>query len=618
MTVRDRAGGDLPATSAATRGLRVAVAVALVLTVAAGLFVAPVSASAAPGRAFYLSPLGNDAADGRTEATAWKSLARANQERFLPGDQLLLQGGAQFDGQLQLLQDDAGTKDAPVTIATYGTGRATIKAVNSEAIKVYNAGGITIRGLTIVGDTFTYDAWSGVLFYADDKVPTRPASVTISDLDVSGFQIGIAMAGAAPGRGFRDVTISDSTTHGNRDDGVLFYGTAFDPNNPTYAHADVTVRGVTAYDNAGNPKNTASHSGSGIVLGSVRNGAIEQSSAYDNGAECASTREGPAGIRTYDSTGVTIQRSVSYRNRTGTTAGGGGFDLGENVSNSFLQYNLSYANDGPGLLVFTAQDNGAQRGNTVRFNVSVDDARGNGGYGGLTVAGRVADTALHHNTIVTRASGTHQPAAAELGDGLTGVTLRNNILLSQRAGAAISAPALTSDQVVLRGNAYWREGGGSAFEWGDGRYGSLAGWRRVTGQERAGGKDTGLDVDPRLQDASASPSVTDPGQITRVTQFALAADSPAGGAGVDVDTGADAVDYFGAGLDERPVSIGAAQPAKVAAQPSTEPSGHRWLWGVALALLALVGGGGVAALLRRRRPPDRRPQETLKVPSSRL
>jgi len=612
---------------AAAAALRLALVA--VLAAATSVAAAPGPASAAPGRTFYLSPLGNDGADGLSEASAWKTLARANQERFRAGDQVLLQGGAQFDGQLLLLQDDAGTKDSPVTIATYGSGRATIKASNLEAIKVYDAGGITIRGLDIVGDATTYDAWSGVLLYADDKVPARLDGVTITDVDVSGFQIGIALAGAAPGRGFQDVVISDCAVHGNRDEGLLTYGTTFDATNPSYAHANVRVRGVTAYDNAGNPQNTTSHSGSGIVLGSVDGGVIEQSSAYGNGASSAAASEGPVGIWAYDSNGVTIERNVAYRNRTGTTADGGGFDLDQNTSNSFLQYNLSYENDGPGLLVFTAQDNTAQRGNTVRFNVSVDDARGNGWYGGLTVAGRVADAAIYHNTIVTRANGAHRPAAATLADGLTGVTLRNNILLSQGGGPALSAPDLTTEQTLLQGNAYYRDGGGATFEWGDVAYRSLGDWRKKSGQERADGRDTGLDRDPKLQDASVTPTVTDPARITGVAQFALASDSPAGGSGVDLDLEGGTVDYFGAAVRNRPVSIGAAQPATVAtvatvATPSSaEASGRTGLWALALALLVLVGAGAFTVALRQRRrralpPRDRRqPQEAIRVRSSR-
>ncbi|MFI5955296.1 right-handed parallel beta-helix repeat-containing protein [Cryptosporangium sp. NPDC051539] len=594
--------------------MRFLVRLVLATVVTAGAVAVALPARAAPGRTFYLSPTGNDASDGRSESTAWKTPARASQQRLRAGDSVLLQGGAQFEGQLLLVQDDGGTHEAPVTIATYGTGRATIKANDLEAIKVYDAGGITIRGLDIVGDAVTYDAWSGILFYADEKVPGRLSGITISDVDVSGFQLGIAFAGAAPGRGFERVTITDSKVHRNRDDGLLFYGTAFDASNPSYSHADVTVRGVSAYDNAGNPGNTSTHSGSGIVLGSVLNGLVEQSSAYHNGTACASTREGPVGIWTYDSTGVTIQRNVSYRNRTGTTADGGGFDLDQNVSNSYLQYNLSYENSGPGLLVFTAQTNDALRGNTVRFNVSINDARSNGWYGGLTVAGRVADTAIYHNTIVTRASGAHRAPAAKLLVGPTGVTIRNNVLLSQGAGPAVEAPGLAAKNVLFQGNAYHRSGGGAVVEWGDRPYSSLKDWRADADQERG----SGLDADPKLRDASAVPTVTDPGRVTAVTQFALAGDSPAGGMGVPIPGGSGRVDYFGATLSvSRPVSIGAAQPATVARR-AAEEGGRTWLWVVALVLLTVIGGGAVVAKIR---PPRRRavatPREKIRASSSR-
>ncbi|WP_051569767.1 right-handed parallel beta-helix repeat-containing protein [Cryptosporangium arvum] len=584
---------------------------AVVLAAAAVVLTGPGAASAAPGRTFHLSPLGDDAADGLSDATAWRTLARANQERLQAGDQLLLQGGAQFDGQLLLMPEDAG-----VTIGTYGTGRATIKAGNLEAIKVYDAGGITIRGLDVVGDATTYDAWSGILFYADDKVATRPSGILISDVDVSGFQIGIAFAGAAPGRGFQDVTIADTRVHGNRDEGLLTYGPEFDATNPSYAHRNVRVQRVAAYDNAGNPRNTTTHSGSGIVLGSVDTGVIEESSAYANGASSASSSEGPVGIWAYDSTGVTIQRNLAYRNRTGTTADGGGFDLDQNTSNSTLQYNLSYENDGPGLLVFTARDNTAHRANTVRFNVSVNDVRGNGWYGALTVAGRVADTAIYHNTIVARpGGGSHRPAAVKLMDGLTGVTLRNNLLLSQSGGAALSAPDFTTEQVLLRGNAYFRAGGGATFEWGGAEYRSLADWRKATGEEKY---DTGLDVDPKLQDASATPRVTDPARITDVAQFALAGDSPAAGVGENLDLADDTVDYFGAVLADRPVSIGAAQPASVPS-PARPAADRGRLWAVAFTLLTLVGLTVLTAVVRRRRrPPPPVAPETIRVPSSRV
>ena len=49
-----------------------------------GAFV-PGTVSAVPGaQTFYVSPSGNDAANGSTKKTAWRTLARVAQQRFNP------------------------------------------------------------------------------------------------------------------------------------------------------------------------------------------------------------------------------------------------------------------------------------------------------------------------------------------------------------------------------------------------------------------------------------------------------------------------------------------------------------------------------------------------------
>src|SRR4051812_28944896 len=45
---------------------------------------------------YYVSATGNDSADGRSAAHAWKTLARVNQKDFSPGDRVLFQGGKTF------------------------------------------------------------------------------------------------------------------------------------------------------------------------------------------------------------------------------------------------------------------------------------------------------------------------------------------------------------------------------------------------------------------------------------------------------------------------------------------------------------------------------------------
>ena len=47
--------------------------------------------------AYYVSPTGNDANDGRSPQTAWQTIARANGRNWNPGDALLFEGGQTFN-----------------------------------------------------------------------------------------------------------------------------------------------------------------------------------------------------------------------------------------------------------------------------------------------------------------------------------------------------------------------------------------------------------------------------------------------------------------------------------------------------------------------------------------
>src|SRR5918992_4883738 len=77
---------------------------------------------------YYVSATGNDSAAGTTIATAWRTLSRPNTTTFRAGDRLLLQGGATFTGTLTIDASDGGTYTAPITVASYGVGRAVIAA----------------------------------------------------------------------------------------------------------------------------------------------------------------------------------------------------------------------------------------------------------------------------------------------------------------------------------------------------------------------------------------------------------------------------------------------------------------------------------------------------------
>lgn len=86
--------------------------------VLAALLVSSCSAlGGTPGdRTFYVSPNGDDAARGTSEGAAWRTLDRASSARLVPGDRLLLQGGATFPGRLRIDAEDAGDPARPVVV----------------------------------------------------------------------------------------------------------------------------------------------------------------------------------------------------------------------------------------------------------------------------------------------------------------------------------------------------------------------------------------------------------------------------------------------------------------------------------------------------------------------
>lgn len=506
---------------------------------------------------FYVSPEGDDDQDGLSEATAWRTLARADQVPFRPGDRLRLKGGERFVGGLTIGAGDAGSTPKPVVIDSYGTGRATIAARGTAGIALHNTAGVEIRNLTIVGDAKAQRNEAGISLFNDRRDRKPLDHVRVSGVDVSRFQYGISLGTGPKSSGFRDVRISDSAVHHNQDAGLVTYGPSFTAEEPTYAHEKLVITRVKAYSNPGDPTADDRNTGSGIVLGSVRDSTVQQSVSYDNGAKSsAGAEEGPEGIWTYDSTRVVIQNNKAYRNHTGSRVDGGGFGLDNNVSSSVLQYNLSYGNDGAGFLVYSGESTNAHKDNVVRFNYSWDDARKLSWYGGIVAFGNLMrNLDIYHNTVILRSSGNDRPPALRLRNGMRGVGVRNNIFVTNGAPVVNSDTNYTPALVRLQGNDYFSTGDWK-LQWGKARYSDLDAWRNRAGQEQMGAVLTGSTADPCLMGAVAP--VTDlAGATPLVSQCADELEGAVKLRSVGVDPGP--VDYFGSRLSTAP-SAGAAQP----------------------------------------------------------
>jgi hypothetical protein len=102
------------------KGWTLACAAALVF------FTAGTSMAANAAATFYVSQSsGNDANDGKTAATAWKTLARASEATYASGDKILLKCGDTW-GNGTLKPNGSGTSENPIMISFYGTGNKPI------------------------------------------------------------------------------------------------------------------------------------------------------------------------------------------------------------------------------------------------------------------------------------------------------------------------------------------------------------------------------------------------------------------------------------------------------------------------------------------------------------
>lgn len=78
--------------------------------------------AALAGNSYYVSPAGNDNADGLTPQTAWSSLSKVNATTFAPGSQVLFERGGEWRGQLSA--SSSGTVESPIVYGAYGSNGA--------------------------------------------------------------------------------------------------------------------------------------------------------------------------------------------------------------------------------------------------------------------------------------------------------------------------------------------------------------------------------------------------------------------------------------------------------------------------------------------------------------
>lgn len=510
------------------------------------------------GATYYVSPSGSDKAHGTSPRAAWRTVHRANQTRYAPGDSVLLQGGEVFPGRVYLDQSSMGTPEMPITISSWGTGRATIAAPeNSGAIYIYNTAGIRISNLNVTGNLNSTNRPNGIMFYNDLPNDTKLSGIRISDVEASGFNgQGISIGGWNGKSGFADVRITNVIVHDNTLSGINVWGPD-DASRPGYAHRNVYIGYSKAYNNPG-VANYSTHSGSGIVVGDTDGGTVERSVASANGS-LNTTWAGPYGIWAYDVNNFVIQYNESYGNETQGGADGGGFDLDGGAMNSVMQYNYSHDNDGPGYLLCLYPGSRPNRGNIVRYNISQNDGRRNS-TGAIHLYSTIESATIHNNTVFMTPAPTGAPSPVVVQGSSVSIAFRNNIFYSTVPSEIIRVDAGQSG-MWFQGNDYWTGSGAITFGWAGTDYSGLVSWRSATGQERLNGSDTGLAVDPGLNAPGTAPALWDADLLASLWQYKLQAGSPLIDAGVT--TGFTGTDFYGAGTPQGGVDIGVSETVTI-------------------------------------------------------
>lgn len=512
------------------------------------------SSSNVPATDYYVSPSGDDANAGTSTATAWRTLSKVNRFTFSPGDRIFFEGGQSFGGGLRFDSDDVGTQARPITIGSYGTGRATLSALQGDGIYVHNTMGFRISNLNVVGSGRTTNTGTGVFFNNDLAGNVKLKFVHIDQVEVSGFgKYGILIQGNNGKSGYRDVRIKNALSHDNALAGIYVRG-KFSQSSTAYAHEDVYIGYSKAYNNPGVSGISRGNTGSGIVLSNVTRGTIERSVAYDNGWLCNSNQGGPVGIWAWDSNNITIQYNESYRNRVAGPQDGGGFDFDGGITNSLMQYNYSHDNDGPGYLLAQFEYARKFTGNMVRYNISQNDGRKNS-YGAIHLFGDIHNSEIYNNTIyMTPPAGGSPPAIKIYKDTTTDVHFRNNIF-QVTGGLRLIEVSSGQSGLLFQGNDYFSSGADFQISWYGKSYLSLADWRSATGQEQIKGTDVGLKVDPKLLAPGNGGTLNNAKLLDTLNVYRLQSSSPLIEAGLNltqlfgIDPGTR--DYYGNTLPQR-------------------------------------------------------------------
>jgi hypothetical protein len=536
------------------------------------------------------SQQGNDTRDGLSPATAWRTVERANQITYGPGDQLLFKRGGAWSGA-GFKASGNGSLLAPVVVTDYGEASLPPPLLDGvgphePAVLLQNVQNWVVRNLELTqhgqtpqnldannekgkdADQYSDEYMRAVVHVLGLGPPGDPTcgegcavrNIRLENLLVrDGSWNGIyASGGYYQLRSDRygcvdNLVISGVESRNHHKAGVEITCTYYQTR--LYAASNVWVLNSHLHDNGGD----------GAMVGPVLHAVLAGNECDHNGR----LRNARVGCWTWDSENTTIQFNESHHNMTPLTNNkardGSGFDLDLGTENGMLQYNWSHDNEGEGFLLMSwpvgyGYSRGESHNIQMRYNLSERDGKKLGG--GITVFGGVAPGVICNNVIYyepDRLAGTDMfngeggaITTSIFGkSGKPDLRIYNNLFITNgRTNPAAIRNSLWTDGAgtfTFDNNLWWQVEGGLRIQWANTMLTAWSEWR-------AKGYDpNGLNTDPAVVDAwGGGPPA-----------YHLTANSPARDRGrvvLDALRGMGTQDAFGAWIPQGAAyDIGAAE-----------------------------------------------------------
>lgn len=330
------------------------------------------------GDQFYVDATsGSDDNSGLSANQPWKTLKKAGERMYQPGDKLLLKRGEVFEGSLEFTGE--GRSDKPIFIDAYGNGsKPHIKGVgNKYAVHVYNSSYVTIQNLEITNysEAPVTGEHSGIKVECNEYGESK--GIKLNNLyihDVNGQMVkgngrgcgcGIFLwnGGTSTKSRFVDMIIENCHLKNCTRDGIIWAGGRYINHEKNwYPNLNTIVRNNLLEEIAGDAIVPVGCDGTLIEYNVVRDwlGTLKETAS--------------AGIWPWSSDNTTIQ----FNDVSGflSDSDGQAFDADYNCKNTVIQYNYSHDNEGGFVLLCddSSQDYSVGMLDAkIRYNVSIND-----------------------------------------------------------------------------------------------------------------------------------------------------------------------------------------------------------------------------------------------------